>query len=144
MILTILGTDLPGRVCEVSTGSYRDVQVGVQRGKEGEQLVRADAESVRWGLPVKAKDGADALDVTGPHVQGRPGTRFVYLVWEGRQPEGSTAMFRRLKIPLEPTIEGPLRAALLADSGATIRLALTAADGTPRCGGLKPEALEWV
>lgn len=53
-------------------------------------------------------------------------------------------MFRRLKIPLEAAADGPFRDALLADARATVRLALSGADGTPRCGGLKPAALEWV
>jgi len=141
MILTILGIELPGTDC---AGLYTGVQVGVQRGKDSEQLVPADAASVQWDLPIEAKGEADALDVRGPHVQGRPGTRFVYLVWEARHADGRTAMFRRLKIPLEPAADGPFREALLADGSATIRLALTGADGTPHCGGLKPAALDWV
>ena len=78
----------------------------------------------------------------GPYVQGRPGARFMYLVWEAKS-GGGRAMFRRLKIPLDPTGDGPLRAALLADTAATVRLSLTGPDGTPRSGGLKPAALDW-
>lgn len=136
MQLTVHGVDLPGRTwCD-----YTDIRVGVQRGKVAEELVAADAAEVTWQLELSAKGGDD---VRGPHVQGRPGARFAYLVWEGSGPAGATGMFRRIKVPLDPTAE-PLRSALAADTEATVQIGLTAGDGSPRCGGLKAHHLTWV
>ena len=141
MRLVIEATDLPGRQCRNAVGSYDGVQVGVQRGRSTEQLVSADAPSARWELEIAAKDGG--ADLSGPHVQGRPGARFVYLVWDAAvHPNGSAGMFRRLKIPLDPLHE-PVRAALSGGGVCTVRLGLIGADGTPRCGGLKTKDLSW-
>ena len=135
MQLTITGVALPGRSCP----PYDDVRIGVQGGKDVEQLHPADAAQVRWELALSAKGDSD---VRGPHVQGRPGARFVYLVWVGRSDAAAEGMFRRLKLPLDPGSE-PLRSALLADSACAMQVDLTGRDGTPRCGGLRPVDLAW-
>ncbi len=135
MQLTVTGVVLPGRSCP----PYDDVQVGVQRGKDVEHLQPADAKGVSWELELSAK-GDD--DVRGPHVQGRPGARFVYLVWVGRASGAAEGMFRRLKLPLDPGAE-PLRSALLSGGACALQVDLTGRDGTPRCGGLRAADLLW-
>ncbi len=141
MRLIIEATDLPGRQCHNAVGLFDGVRVGVQRGRAAVQLVPAEAPSARWELEIAAKDGG--ADVSGPHVQGRPGARFVYLVWDAAvHPDGSAGMFRRLKIPLDPTHQ-PVHDALADGGVCTVRLGLTGADGTPRCGGLKTSDLSW-
>lgn len=139
MRLVIEAHDLPGATCGGPRGSYEGIRVGVQRGREAEQLVPADADAARWVLELSRHDD----DVRGPHVQGRPGARFVYLVWDAAaHPDGSSGMFRRLKIPLDLTVPA-LQAALRADGECVVRLGLTGADGTPRCGGLKAHDVSW-
>lgn len=135
MLLTVEGTDLPGATCP----PYRDITVGVQRGKDPEQQLQGGVSEATWQLELVAKGEAD---LRGPHVQGRPGARFVYLVWEGRKDDGPVGMFRRLKIPLDATVE-PLRTALQQDAGCTVRVSLTGRDGTPRCGGLRAADVSW-
>jgi len=138
MLLTVAGRDLPGLTCE----PYTQIEIGVQRGKVAEQWWPADAANVSWALELSPKESAAGPDVRGPHVQGRPGARFVYLVWSGRRADGAVGMFRRLKIPLDPSAP-PLAGAL--DGGtATVELSLTGRDGTPRCGGLKPGDVHWL
>lgn len=138
MLLTVIGTDLPGRTC----ASHTCVRVGVQRGRDAEQWFPAGADAARWTLEVTAKDGTAGPDVCGPHVQGRPGARFVYLVWTGVDAAGSDGMFRRLKVPLDLTAP-VLRRALLQDTPLTVALSLSALDRTPRCGGLKTADVRW-
>lgn len=140
MRLTIVGRDLPGARCADRT----DVQVGVQRGREAEQWWSAGEPEVRWRVELAARTGRDgSRDVAGPHVQGRPGGRFVYLVWTGVDAAGRSDRFRRLKLPLDPAAD-PLAGWLSADRDGTVALGLTAADGTPRCASVPADALRWA
>lgn len=140
MQLTVVGRDLPGASCAGHTA----VRVGVQRGRQEEQWWPADAAEVRWRLPLTARTARDGRpDVAGPHVQGRPGERFVYLVWSGLDPDGRPERFRRLKLPLAAA-DGPLAQWLAADRDGVVTLGLTAADGTPRCASVPPAALAWA
>lgn len=131
MRLVIEGHHLPGTTC----GQYADVHVGVQLGREPADLVRADAESVRWELDIDVVERDGVPDFRGPAVHGRRGERFVYLTWgEGR---GSDfAMFRRAKLMLGD-IPDPKAPAVLA------RIHLTDEHGHARCARLDPPALEW-
>ena len=40
-------------------------------------------------------------DVRGPHIQGRPGDRFIYLNWGSVDGDGRMDMFRRAKLMLD-------------------------------------------
>jgi hypothetical protein len=136
MLLQIQGRHLPGRVWRSRDEYYDNIHVGIQIGKEPCELVRGDAPSTSWSLPIEvvARDGG--LDFRGAAVQGRPGARFVYLTWGDVGDDGSFAMFRRAKLmlaALEP---------LVADTqGVTARVDLTDDCGGPRCARLKPPAL---
>lgn len=124
MRLIIRGHRLPGLIC----GSYDNVHVGIQVGREPEGLVPADAAGAEWVVEVRTVDG----DFRGPAVQGRKGERFVYLTW-GTVSGDAFTMFRRAKLML---------ADLPADVGeVTVEVDLTDEHGMPRCARLRPPAL---
>ena len=136
MLLQIQGHHLPGRVWRSRDEYYDNIHVGIQVGKEPCELVRGDAPSTSWSLPIEvvARDGG--LDFRGAAVQGKPGERFVYLTWGDVGDDGSFAMFRRAKLMLADL--GPLVA---NSQGVTARVDLTDECGAPRCARLKPPAL---
>jgi Family of unknown function (DUF5990) len=113
-----------------------NIHVGIQVGKQPCELVRGDAESASWTVPIEVVAREGGLDFRGEAVQGKPGARFVYLTWGDVGDDGSFAMFRRAKLTLadlEP---------LLADAEQVIaRVDLTDDCGGPRCARLRPPAL---
>ncbi|MFE7132125.1 DUF5990 family protein [Streptomyces sp. NPDC057638] len=139
LTLRITGRELPGATC----GDWRDVHVGTQRGREPEQLVRADADHARFEIPVETVTAADgARDFRGPHVQGRRGARFIYLTWGELPSGGAFAMFRRAKLFLDdlPDVRG---VGAGADAVATTELALTDPQGLPLCAAIRPPLVTW-
>ena len=145
MRLRIVGTNLPGRTfCGPGyTGESRHhVHVGVQRGKDVIDVVPGDASRAVFDLDVELRRGRDGPpDPGGPYVHGRPGERFVYLSW-GTVEGGSFEMFRRLKLWLRGLDPELLKRA--ADGGRLeAHLELTDSSGGPRCGGLRPESVDW-
>ena len=95
MLLQIRGYHLPGRVWQSGDEYYDNVHVGIQFGKEARELVRGDAESTSWTIPIDVVAREGGLDFRGPAVHGKPGARFVYLTWGDVGDDGSFAMFRR-------------------------------------------------
>jgi Family of unknown function (DUF5990) len=147
MRVRIEGTDLPGRSCPAAPGfpGYTGVHVGVQRrGRPGELLglVPGDAPSAVWELECAAVRGATGVDVTGGHVQGRPGERFVHLSWVAVDDAGAATMFRRAKLMLGAVDPAVLDAAL-ASGRLTARLGLTDARGHPLCARVVPPRITW-
>ncbi|MBP1821461.1 monooxygenase [Mycobacterium sp. OAE908] len=136
MLLQIQGHHLPGRVWRSRDEYYDNVHVGIQVGKEPRDLVRADAESPSWTVPIDVIFRGDGLDFRGAAVQGKPGARFVYLTWGDVGDDGSFAMFRRAKLMLADL------APLVAETQKVIaRVDLTDECGGPRCARLAPPAL---
>jgi hypothetical protein len=138
MLLQIQGHHLPGRVWRSREEYYDNIHVGVQIGKEPSELVRADAATSSWSLPIEVVARADGLDFRGPAVQGKRGDRFVYLTWGDVDEDGSFAMFRRAKLmlaDLEALVEDGDNRRVIA------RVDLTDECGAPRCARLKPPAL---
>jgi hypothetical protein len=136
MLLQIQGHHLPGRVWRTRDEYYDNIHVGIQVGREPRDLVRADAESSSWTIPIEVVPRGDGLDFRGAAVQGRPGARFVYLTWGDIGEDGSFAMFRRAKLMLTDL------APLAPDAQRVIaRVDLTDECGAPRCARLKPPAL---
>jgi hypothetical protein len=77
----LVGTNLPGRQFQDTAHSgctYDDVMIGIQRGREIEQVAGGDADQVVFEFELRP--GRDR-DARGPYAQGRPGDRFVYLAW---------------------------------------------------------------
>ena len=120
-------------------GHYDNVHVGIQVGKEPRELVRGDAETSSWTVPIEVVAREAGLDFRGAAVQGKRGARFVYLTWGDVDADGSFAMFRRAKLmlaDLEPVVAGA------GDTGQVIaRVDLTDECGGPRCARLRPPAL---
>ena len=136
----IVGTNLPGR----TFGDYDNVHVGVQRRAEVVDIVPGDADAATWDLAVDVADRDGAIDFRGPHVQGRPGDRFLYLSWGTVDGTGRFEMFRRAKLMLGAIGPDVVRAADRPGRRLEARLGLTGGDGGPRCAGLRPPALDWV
>lgn len=125
MRLVIRGHRLPGLTC----GSYSNVHVGLQVGREPTDIVPADSDSAEWVTHIRAVND----DFRGPAVQGRKGERFVYLTW-GSVVGDSFDMFRRAKLML---------ADLPADTEqVTVDVDLTDEHGMPRCARLRPPAIQ--
>jgi Family of unknown function (DUF5990) len=150
--IRIEGTDLPGRSCGGLPGfpHYENVHVGVgRRGRPAELLglVPGDAPCAAWDLECTAArtgTGADVtgVDITGPHIQGRPGDRFVYLSWVTVAEGSAPTVFRRAKLMLGAVDPAVLDAAL--DGGRlTARLGLTDGCGHPLCARVVPPRVEW-
>jgi hypothetical protein len=139
MLLQIRGYHLPGREWRSPDEHYDNVHVGIQVGKEPRELVRGDADTSSWTIPIEvvARDGG--LDFRGAAVQGRPGARFIYLTWGDVAEDGSFAMFRRAKLML--TDLAPL---IIANSGQSIVATIDLTDdcGGPRCARLRAPALQ--
>jgi hypothetical protein len=127
MRLVINGHDLPGRTC----GSYDDVHVGLQVGREPDDLVPGDAAEATWVTEIR-RDGAD---FRGPAVQGRKGDRFIYLTW-GTVADGTFTMFRRAKLMLADLPEDM--------DDVTVDVHLTDETGMPRCARLSAPAMRVV
>lgn len=128
MRIRIEGHSLPGR----HPGPHRDVQVGIQVGRDPAELVPGDAASATWDIEVTESYGADVRDFHGPAVQGKRGERFVYLTWL----EGPDAtMFRRAKLMLADAPEA---------ESVVARVALTDEQGLPRCARLGQPGVEWT
>jgi hypothetical protein len=136
MLLQIQGHHLPGRVWRSHDEYYDNIHVGIQVGKEPSELVRADAETSSWTIPIEVVTREGELDFRGPAVQGKRGDRFVYLTWGDVDEDGAFTMFRRAKLmlaDLEPlSVDTPQ---------VTARVDLTDDCGGPRCARLRPPAL---
>lgn len=135
----LVGTGLPGR----RFGDREHVHVGVQRGREVEQLVPGDAACAEFELEVSLVHTEDGTDFRGPYVQGRRGERFLYLSWGVRPPGGDFAMFRRAKLHLS-TWEPELVADALAND-LLIEGSLNLSDscGAPLCASVRPPVITW-
>lgn len=140
MDVRIIGVNLPGRRFDDSRLSgivYEDVQVGVQRGRETEQLAAGDADSVAFELALQPAGDRDAR---GPYAQGKAGERFVYLVWvAGAQ----RRMFRRAKLMLQDIPDRVWEQAQAPGRLLEGTLGLTDGRGGPVCARVKPGLVRW-
>lgn len=130
------GTDLPGTMFRNAGVPIHAVHVGVQVRAEPTGLVRGDATSARWTVDIRVTERDGSLDFAGPAVHGKRGERFVYLTWGDLGPDGSFAMFRRLKVMLGGIDPAVVRAAEASGTPVTVRIPLTDTYGGPRCGRL--------
>ncbi len=147
MQIRIEADDLPGRSCPAAPGfpGYRNVHVAVQRRERPDELLElhpGDAASVAWTLECTATPLAEGLDIKGRHVQGRPGQRFVYLVWGDIDDAGGFTMFRRAKLMLD-AVDGQVLAEAAAAGRLVARLGLTDGKGHPLCAAVRPPWVTW-
>jgi hypothetical protein len=149
MLIHIEADRLPGQSCGPSPDvpeGYRQIHVGVQRrGRRQEllDLTPGDAPTVRWTLDAKAKPLPSGMDFLGPHIQGPPGGRFIYLNWVTRDSGGTLTLFRRAKlmldaVPSEVANDAAARGVLVG------RLGLTDAKGNPTCAAVRPPVITWT
>jgi len=138
MLLQIQGHHLPGRTWRSSDEYHDNVHVGIQVGKEPRELVRGDADTSSWTIPIEVVGRDGGVDFRGAAMQGRPGARFIYLTWGDVAEGGSFTMFRRAKLML-----ADLAPLITGDSGQTIVAAVDLTDdcGGPRCARLQAPAL---
>jgi hypothetical protein len=141
--IRIVGTQLPGRECAAGDNfpGYPNVHVGVQRKNPRDELLDihpGDARSATWTLECSV----DGTDVRGPHIQGRPGDRFIYLSWGNVDDESRFVMFRRAKLMLAD-VPADVLAAAAASGTLTGTLGLTDAKGHPVCARVKPPQIQW-
>lgn len=134
MRVRIVGLLMPGREC----GDYRHVHVGVQRGKQPEQLQPGDAEQAVFNFEVTPMATATGWDFKGPYVQGKRGERFIYLTWGELPPGGEYAMFRRAKLYLSDVDPG------LLDDDVCGELPMTDRAGMPVCASVRPPVIHWT
>lgn len=145
--IRIEASELPGRDCGPSADlpGYRNIHVGVQRRDRRDELLDlhpGDAPSVIWTLECTAVPTLAAIDIKGPHIQGRPADRFIYLSWGTVDNDGVFTMFRRAKLMLDAVEPHTLEAAM--HSGRlTARLRLTDTKGHPLCAAVRPPLIDW-
>ncbi|MGW7382794.1 DUF5990 family protein [Streptomyces sp. NPDC054794] len=146
MRIRINAVDLPGLTCHPGPSAYANIHVAVQRRNRPTDLLDpqpGDAGSATWTLDCTTAASPTGTDVKGPHVQGPPGGRFVYLSWGTVDEAGAFTMFRRAKLMLDAVPADVLDAA--ARSGLLIgRLGLTDARGNPLCARVVPPHITWT
>lgn len=138
--LRIHGHDLPG----VSCGSYQNVHVAIQLGRNAAELVRGDAREATWNTDIAIQHTDDGYDFRGPAVQGRRGDRFVYLTWGEVDVNGAFEMFRRAKLMLNRIDPDLIRTAIQRGSALVVSVHLTDQYGMPRCARVDPPAIVWA
>src|SRR5262249_26696638 len=124
---------------------HHNIHVGVQRRSRPAELlglVAGNAPSATWTLDCTCTPSSSGMDFKGPHIQGPPGTRFIYLSWGTVALDGTFTMFRRAKlqldaIPLDVVTEAMRRGVLVG------RLGLTDRKGNPLCAAVRPPVIEW-
>ncbi len=144
MRVVLHGHDLPGRTCDVDSGPHANVHVGVQRKRDVVEVQPGDAASVAWAFDVDVIDTPDgAVDLRGPHVQGKRGDRFFYLSWGAVDGAGAFTMFRRAKLMIDGVPPAVLAAAR-RDGTLTGALGLTLLNGAPVCAATRPPRITWT
>lgn len=148
MLIRIEASELPGSRCGPGPDApdgYTGIRVGVQARRDPNTLlgiVPGDAASASWTLECTTKATEAGLDVNGPHIQGKPHQRFIYLSWLSDQGPGPLGMFRRAKLRLDDVPRELLEAAA---GGRTLvgRITLTDGKGNPTCAAVRPPGIDW-
>ena len=130
--------DMPG----LTFAGYRDVHLGIQKGKETVASVPGDVEQAVFSAPLRVQDRDGRPNFLGPFVHGTPQQRFLYLVWvaeDGDKPK----MFRRAKIHLRHLTWSQLRSAFDEGRPITATLRMTDAKGGPLCASVPASHIAW-
>ena len=130
--ITLTCSNFPGR----AFADKADVFVGVQHNKDVIDAVPGDSEIATFTIPVRLKKGKDGQpDFLGACVHGKPGDRFIYLVWfEDKLPPNR---FGRAKIKLNHLTWGQVKGDIRAD------LSMTDKRGRPIYATVKEDLITW-
>lgn len=115
-----------------------------RRDRRGELLglTPGDAASAVWTFEATAVPTSAGSDITGPYIQGRRGSRFIYLSWGTVDDTGAFTLFRRAKLRLDAVDPATLDAARRYGR-LTARLRLTDTKGHPLCAAVQPPVISW-
>ncbi|MBN1582987.1 MAG: hypothetical protein JXA89_19920 [Anaerolineae bacterium] len=133
--------DMPGDVF----GEWHHVRLGIQEGKIVVDDVPGSVPSAvfRFVLRVKAGPKNGAPNLLGPHAQGKPGQRFVYLCW-GERRDNVWHGFRRAKVQLGHLSWDDIQCAVESGQPIRARISMTGTRGEPVAATVKPEQIEWI
>lgn len=106
-------------------------------------LAPGDGESVAWTFECTAVPSTDGFDVGGPHIQGRPRQRFIYLTWGTIEPSGEFTMFRQAKVMLDAVPPDVIDAVMRTASQLVGRVRLKDEKGQPICAAVRPPMIVW-
>jgi Family of unknown function (DUF5990) len=146
LTVEIRGSDLPGSRCGPGPDGrmLEDVHVGLARRADTVELVRADAESVRWAFDVTVRRHDDGeLDVGGPFVYGRRKERSLGLRWGTLTWDDEFDVFRAAKLRLSDVDPALLERAVSSGAHLVATLGLTDEHGHPVCASVRPPAVVW-
>ncbi len=105
-------------------------------------MLGADAASAQWEIDGHVLRPLPDVDLRGPQIQGRPGSRFIYLSWGTVSATAGFEIFRRAKLLLDAVPDHVMAAAI--ESGLLVgRLGLTDESGWPLCAAVRPPRIEW-
>jgi hypothetical protein len=125
-------THFPG----IAFHDKQQVFVGIQRKQEVVEPVPGDTGQATFSVPVQIKEGKDGQpDFFGPNVHGKPGDRFIYLVWF--ENKGEKERFRRAKIKLNHLTWDQVKSDVKAD------LTLTNKRGEPISATVPEDLITW-
>lgn len=137
--IKIICRDMPG----LTFAAYRNVHLGLQKGKETVSLVPGDVEQVVFSAPLRVQNRDGRPNFLGPFAHGTPQQRFLYLVWSTK--DGDTLqMFRRAKIHLSHLTWPQIRRAVEEGRPITATLRMTDARGGPLCASVPAGHITWA
>lgn len=134
--------DLPG-ICfsdrqNPEGRTYEPVYLGIQKGDDVAEAVRADQKQVIFRPTFKVgRQPGGSPNFLGPFAKGTPRERFFYLCWGVVDQEGRFKMFRRAKIHLNHLKWNHLRAALNSNTPLKVVIDMTGHKGDPICGSIR-------
>ena len=139
-VVRIVGRDLPGLTC----GEHTNVHLGVQRRQEIIDIVRGDADSAVFEMPIDVvrKPEGD-VDYRGPFVHGKRGARFFYLSWGDVSPDGIFTMFGRAKLNFA-AMPADVLAAIERGGSVTGQIGLTGKRGGPLYASISRDSFTWT
>jgi hypothetical protein len=112
------------------------VFVGIQKKQDVVDAVPGDTDVAVWTIPVQVKEGRDGKpDFSGPSIYGKPGDRFIYVVWF--ENKGDQERFRRAKVKLNHLTWEQLEDDIEAE------LTMTDERGGPSSGTVKKDWIQW-
>ncbi len=86
------------------------------QGRKGSEdllgVLGADAASAQWEIDGHVLRPLPDVDLRGPQIQGRPGSRFIYLSWGTVSATAGFEIFRRAKLLLDAVPDHVMAAAI--------------------------------